>query len=1829
MVQKRFRVGLVTGLLLFCWLGLAQSVVQAAGLSLQTVTQTVTATTAVTTTNALVVAPILLDRYPPQNYLDSVRATIGLTFDRPMSRGSIASALRVEPAFPFRLSVYGATVNIEPRQPLQPGTTYHFTLAGTATDNNGVPLGEEYTWRYHLPTLISTITGPTPNQPDAPLQIYFNYSVQPALAQKALTITPAVDGQWRWNDAGTVFTFTPNAPFAANTEYEIAFQSELRDFGENLFPQPAPQRLNTALPIVTVSPIAAPNFGSGAHPATPIEVTFDRPMNQEQVTAAFQISPTIAGAFTWEENKARFTPDRGYFDPYTEYIVTLAAGIQDATGATVLPAPYTWSFRTSALNPVADFGFGANVQLVDADGRRAIQFQVLEPTLESVAMSLYPLDFAQFRERYTASTQTNWWSYKPIKTEGLEAVTRWQAPTTAPTNTDPNLGMTNARELLLPADLPPGFYILEVSAGYTKAQLFVLLTRAVITLKEARGQAVAWVTDFAGANLADLTVSIYDRDGVLLGEGRTDEQGLFRAALPKDAQPSLAVAHTPGAEADRADIFSIVGFGNQWRTGSGWWGGPPEGAAQDHSVYLYTDRPIYRPGQTLYFKGIVRQDDDAILSLPDAGMSVTVQMRDAKDNVVQTLPLTTNDFGTVNGAFTVAAGAVLGDYAVELVIGQERHRQRFKVEEYRKPDFTVNVTADAPTYVQGGNIQLAVESRYLFDEPVASGQVTVTKFLLQPRNWQDGREGYIWGNSYETPQNGVTDADGRQHFTWPAKRITESGYNQRPDWQGSLAYQDWGLEVTVDDGSHQTVSNFAVVKVYNAAQKVTLDTGGYVKAPLESFTIQAKVTTLDDEPVASKALTLTVDQISWERGVGEKVTNVYSEALITDDQGQATVPMMADQAGYYRVTVNGVDSLENPISYQSWLYVYQAGAAGWFATSEQDLRIAADRTTYNPGEEAQLVIESSFSGPALLTFERGTTRREELIQIQAPLTRLSVPIQVDDAPNIFVTVNAWQPQDTTLTAQTWSSLADRRLRTAKVEIAVPVSNKRLTVTVTADKTTYAPRDEATFAFKVTDENGQPVQAELSAALVDEAIFTLSEEQAGPIFDAFYHKRDHLVHTLDSMAPTRWFSGGGGGGGEVGPGPRSDFPDTAIWLPVLQTDVNGVLTVTVTLPDNLTTWRLTTKAVTAQATQVGEAISKIVTQQPLVVRPLLPRILTAGDQVALSALVHNYSDTAQELAVTLALSDTAQADWLQILADVTQTIQLEPGAAQIVGWTVAATTAGEVDLVFAASGAEVADAVRLPLAIRPVAIPDIQSQVGEFTTTLTTAITMPANALAQSHVTVELNRSIAGSVLSGLEYLTGYPYGCVEQIMSRALPNAVVGRALTALGLDNPALQESLPAQLNAGLQQLSSMQHEDGGWGWWYDDESDSYQTAWVVFGLALTRDSGVAVADDVLNLGVSWLRQNLTEMDPRTRAFALYSIALAGHGDRAATQALIAESDKLDPFSLAALALALHQLGAPTEAEQLVARLVALAQTEAGKSYWPTSDLDGHYAHKVMSSTTRTTALALSALVQITPGSALEPNVVRWLMSQRRQSGWGSTNETAFALLALTDHLRAAQEQATPSDYQVLLNDAEIAQGTLDHEQPQARIEIPLQQLQAGTNQLRIAQSGDGLLYYQINRYSYVAQPEIPAAGVVQVSRIYRDSRTGATLDQLRPGQLVRVELTVALPEDAFYMIVEDKLPGGLEALNTELNTTSRVATAFEQTTFYWRSYGYNNKEVRSDRVSFFITEMKAGRYVYRYLARATHAGEFTALPAEAYAMYDAATWGRSSNQALTVAAE
>jgi uncharacterized protein YfaS (alpha-2-macroglobulin family) len=239
-----------------------------------------------------------------------------------------------------------------------------------------------------------------------------------------------------------------------------------------------------------------------------------------------------------------------------------------------------------------------------------------------------------------------------------------------------------------------------------------------------------------------------------------------------------------------------------------------------------------------------------------------------------------------------------------------------------------------------------------------------------------------------------------------------------------------------------------------------------------------------------------------------------------------------------------------------------------------------------------------------------------------------------------------------------------------------------------------------------------------------------------------------------MSPVRWLGGGmgGGGGGDGAAGvPRSDFPDTAAWLPVLRTDGNGEVVVRLRLPDNLTSWRITAKAVTTNS-EVGEAFINITTHQPIVVRPILPRALTAGDRAGLTAIVHNYSDRTREITVSI------QAPGLQLYDPITQNVTLARGEIRSVGWSALAPETGEISVTVRASAGDVGDAVRLPLPVRPLAVPDVTNQIGEFAGEFNTTLSWPEGALSVSTVKIQLNRSIAGTLLDGLEFLTGYPYG---------------------------------------------------------------------------------------------------------------------------------------------------------------------------------------------------------------------------------------------------------------------------------------------------------------------------------------------------------------------------------------------------------------------------------------------------------------------------------------
>jgi uncharacterized protein YfaS (alpha-2-macroglobulin family) len=472
-------------------------------------------------------------------------------------------------------------------------------------------------------------------------------------------------------------------------------------------------------------------------------------------------------------------------------------------------------------------------------------------------------------------------------------------------------------------------------------------------------------------------------------------------------------------------------------------------------------------------------------------------------------------------------------------------------------------------------------------------------------------------------------------------------------------------------------------------------------------------------------------------------------------------------------------------------------------------------------------------------------------------------------------------------------------------------------------------------------------------------------------------------------------------------------------------------------------------------------------------------------------------------------------------------------------------------------------------------------------------------------------------------------------MSRVLPNAMVAQAFRKLGIGSELLEADLPSMVDLGLQKLYGFQHNDGGWGWWYDDSSEVNQTAYVLFGLAMTEQAGFDVDDAVMGRGVEALGPMLAEADPRAQAYGAYVLAMAGQPLTVTMN--LTDALNLDLFSQAALALALDATGRETMTLAVLDNLRESAVQDATTVHWP-DEGDAAYSRKVMGSSVRTTAMVADALARLDPESPLLPKAVRWLMGRRQGLGWGDTQKTSFALLALTDYLLASGDLAAGSAFRVYINDELWREGILDRAEVGQTLvltsgtELSPSIWLPGENHVTLVLGAEGeapfgLLHYAATTVVSRGPQEgtIPALvaheRAIGIRREYRLYGSEEAATEFERGDVVEVQLALSVPEESWYVVVDDPLPAGFEALNERLGTTSHVATVYEDPVYTWQQYGYNRKDVRDERVNFFVTHLEPGQRTLTYLVRATSTGSFTALPTQVYPMYEPEVWSRSES--------
>jgi len=934
------------------------------------------------------------------------------------------------------------------------------------------------------------------------------------------------------------------------------------------------------------------------------------------------------------------------------------------------------------------------------------------------------------------------------------------------------------------------------------------------------------------------------------------------------------------------------------------------------------------------------------------------------------------------------------------------------------------------------------------------------------------------------------------------------------------------------------------------------------------------------------------------------------------------------------------------------MWVASDDYVAWRQTNDRAFNLIVDKDTYSPGDTAEILIAQPFEHEvyALVTYERGHVYKQDVLLLNGNSTIYRLPITEEMAPISYISV-------VVISGAEQSGTPDFKIGMGSIR--VDTSHQELDVTVTVDQESAGPGDTVTYTVETKDYSGEPVSADVSLAVVDKAALALAPSNSARMLDAFYPDQALGVRTAlgivlnaeDYNAQYRESipegCGSGGGGGEDSLGiitVRGNFKDTAFFQGQAVTDENGKAQFTVTLPENLTTWQADARAVTGDS-RVGQSTGELLSTKPLFIQLQTPRFFVNGDRATVGAVVHN--NEAQPLTVMVSLD----AKGVELLSPVTQDVEVPAGGQTYVKWDLTVQSGTKrVDFTAHVDGWTYRDSSKPPLGtLSDQGIPVYNYVATETVGTAgmlqnensaTEAIQLPTTMdFTTAQLSIEMSPSLAASMQSGLTYLADYPYLCMEQTVSRFLPNVITARALKDSGISSVGLQAGLGTNVKIALQRIYAKQNYDGGWNWWDGEKSDPQTSAYVVYGLIEAQDSGYTVSETVLANGIDYLKKNIpalrrndaTWQFNRT-AFMLYVLARGEQLQASQTNFIYEYRTSLSLYGKAYLAQALYLLD-PEDGRisSLLSDLEAATVLSAAGAHWEESAHD----YWNWNTDTRTTAIVLNAFVQLDPQSPVTANAVRWLMAHREQGRWHTTQETVWSLIALTNWMSASNEYDTDYAFAIGLNGEMLEQGEATRENltQSVKLQVELEDLLKETANYLVFTRGDGTgnLYY-----SAYLSAELPVESIEPLDQGVSLSRGYFALDDLKTpiteiqrGELVRVRLTVVIPAAVHYIVVDDPLPAGLEAIDSTILTDTAVPASYTLTDYEERGWGwwyFTHTELRDEKIVLSADYLPAGTYVYTYLARASTAGMFKVIPPTASEFYFPDVGGRGAGSVFEV---
>jgi len=1310
--------------------------------------------------------------------------------------------------------------------------------------------------------------------------------------------------------------------------------------------------------------------------------------------------------------------------------------------------------------------------------------------------------------------------------------------------------------------------------------------------------------------LASAEVRIISRNNQVISKGETNKDGVVKLTNMRGSTPGSVPAIIT-ATANGETTYLML---NDTRVETSRYdvGGLQENAS-GLQAFIYGDRDMYRPGETVKFNVVLRNLDWS----PAAKQPVKIKIILPTGKEYTVLRRTLNDEGAVESSLAMPASAMTGGYAIEVYAMNDvlLASQRFNIEEFLPDRISVNMALSAEVARPGTSLRITATALNLFGPPAANRNYNAEIYLKRRLFTAKGFEKYnfaLQSGGSRSSRYGEDNVEATPMEPLTRQGVTTAEGTLAEDVEIPANYRDIGLLqgsafVTVFDENGRPVVRMKPFTV--PTQEIFYGIKSIDRYQTTRQSLQIPLVAVDASGKAANNVQVSVRVIrhNWVtvlerdpynssryRYVSQKQDITELERTMTLSGSSTNIAFTPRTSGEYEVRVAkpGVSSYVS-----EFFYAYGWGdtqASSFEVSKEGEITIESEKTAYQSGETANLLFKTPFAGKLLVTVERSGVLDYYTLQTDQKSAKLELKIKDEYTPNVYVSATLIKPLDDGAMPLT-IAYGYHPLKIEKPGTKLPVS------------ITVAEQSRSKTKQTITVQTGES-DAEMTIAVVDEGILQLKNFQTPDPYGYFYQKRAlqvsaHSVYPLlfPDLRGRSSAAGDAALANRINPFSNKRVKLIALWSGIVKAS-GGKFSYTIDVPEFSGALRV--MAVAYKGNKFGSAEKTMRVADPIVISSGLPRFLSPGDEALVPVTLTN--TTQREVSAQIAVSGEGSVG----VGDGNQSVSLPPNSEKRIFVKVGTRGlgAGAVNVQVNGMGEKFSE--RTEMTVRPVAGLVKYSGAGAMKAGETQSFALAGNFMqgtAKGRLVV--SKSPIAQFTKNLSYVLQYPYGCVEQTVSSAFPQIYAGDLAKSL-LTNPLVKggggdfSAASINIQEAIRKLASMQLYNGSLSYWQGGTEESwFGTAYGAHFLAEAQKAGYEVNEQFLSRLQGYLSKKVKE-----RNYEGY-----GYYDRAAQYRARTIPAKTIFYSLYVLALAnkpdfptMNFYKANRDSLALDSRyLLATAYFLAGdkgsyRSLLPKA-FDGEKAVNSFSgsfySYIRDEAIALSALMDVEPENPQIGIMTKHLSEQLKTSRYLSTQENGMALVALGK----IAKRAAASDVKAVISSG--GQKVSDF----TGADVVLTNDIAG-KQVSIASSGTGTLYYFWDTEGLSADGSFPQEdSFLQVRRTFL-TRSGQPLspDAVMQNDLVVVKISLASTNKAIVdnVVITDMLPAGFEIENPRVGAVAELAWIKD-------NHEPDYLDIRDDRINFFTKAEGTVRHYY-YLARAVSKGTFRLGPVSADAMYN-----------------